>query len=221
MDKPFLIVMLTHDDVTVPDAYGIFSRCRNSKAEYWGFKEKPLPPEQMKVLYSFMKKCGKKTVLEVVEYTEPECIIGAEMAVDFGCDILMGTVFSDKVNAICQKNNIKYMPFVGDITGRPSVLNGSIEDMVEEAESYLAKGVYGIDLLGYRYTGNAYELNREFVSRINAPVCIAGSINSFQRIDEIKQISPYAFTIGSAFFEKRFGEDFSRQINTVCDYIEN
>lgn len=220
MYKPFLIVMLTHDDRTVPDAYEIFRQCRNSKAEYWGFKEEPLPPEQMKELYSYMKKCGKKTVLEVVEYTEPECIRGAEMAVDFGCDILMGTVFSDTINAICQKNNIKYMPFVGDITGRPSVLNGSIDSMVSEAETCLAKGVYGIDLLGYRYTGDASELNRQFVSRINAPVCIAGSINSFQRLDEIKKASPYAFTIGSAFFERRFGDDFCEQIDTVCDYIE-
>ena len=219
MDKPFLIVMLTHDDRTVSDAYEIFDQCKNSKATYWGFKEEPLPHQRMKELYSYMKSCGKKTVLEVVAYTKNECIQGAEMAVDFGCDILMGTIFSDEVNKICQKNNVKYMPFVGEITERPSILNGSLESMVSEAESYLAKGVYGIDLLGYRYTGNATELNRQFVSSIKAPVCIAGSINSYQRLDEIKKASPYAFTIGSAFFEKRFGQDFCQQINTVCGYI--
>lgn len=221
MDKPFLIVMLTHDDRTVPDAYEIFRQCRNSDAEYWGMKEKPLPFQDMKKLYSYMKECGKKTVLEVVAYTENECIQGAEMAVDFGCDILMGTVFSDTVNDICKKNNIRYMPFVGEITGIPSVLDGNIESMIAQAETYLAKGVYGIDLLGYRYTGNASELNRQFVSRLNAPVCIAGSISSYQRLDEIKKASPYAFTIGSAFFEKRFGKDFCEQINTVCRYIKN
>lgn len=219
MYKPFLIVMLTHDDRTVENAFEIFEQCRNSKAEYWGFKEEPLPPEQMKRLYSYMKDCGKKTVLEVVAYTEKECMRGAEMAVDFGCDILMGTVFSDSVNEFCKRNNLKYMPFVGDITGRPSVLHGTVESMISEAEEYLAKGVYGIDLLGYRYTGNAVELNRQFVSQINAPVCIAGSVNSYQRLDEIKKASPWAFTIGSAFFEKRFGDDFCGQVNTVCDYI--
>lgn len=219
MDKPFLIVMLTYDDRTVSDAYEIFDKYKNSKATYWGFKEEPLPSQRMKELYSYMKLCGKKTVLEVVAYTKSECIKGAEMAVDFGCDILMGTIFSDEVNEICRKNNIKYMPFVGQITERPSILNGSIESMISEAESYLAKGVYGIDLLGYRYTGDAFELNRQFVSRVKAPVCIAGSINSYQRLDEIKKVSPYAFTIGSAFFEKRFGQDFGKQINTVCNYI--
>lgn len=41
------------------------------------------------------------------------------------------------------------MPFVGKITGRPSVLEGTIEGMIEEANSYLAKGCdMGIDLLG-------------------------------------------------------------------------
>lgn len=45
------------------------------------------------------------------------------------------------------------MPFVGSITGRPSVLTGTIDEMVAEANRYLEKGVYGIDLLGYRYIG--------------------------------------------------------------------
>ena len=38
-----LIVMLTHRDCTVPNAPEIFAQCRNTPAEYWGFKEKGLP----------------------------------------------------------------------------------------------------------------------------------------------------------------------------------
>ena len=41
--KPVLVVMLTCDDETVSNAYEIFDKCKDSKAEYWGFKEKPLP----------------------------------------------------------------------------------------------------------------------------------------------------------------------------------
>lgn len=219
MDKPYLIVMLTHNDRTVENAYEIFEKCRNSRAEYWGAKEKPLPPGQMKKLYKYMKDCGKKTVLEVVAYTEEEGMQGAETAAELGCDILMGTVFSDAVNKLCKECGIKYMPFVGDVSGWPSILRGSFESMTAQAEEYLAKGAYGIDLLGYRYTGNAAELNRKFVSQVNAPVCIAGSVNSYRRLDEIKSISPAAFTIGSAFFENRFGRDFCEQINAVCDHI--
>ena len=35
--------MLTHNDKTVNNAYEIFEKCKNSKAEYYGFKEEPLP----------------------------------------------------------------------------------------------------------------------------------------------------------------------------------
>jgi len=58
--------MLTYNDVTVSNAYEVFEQCKNTKAVYWGFKEEGLPLEQMKKLYSYMKSCGKTTVLEVV-----------------------------------------------------------------------------------------------------------------------------------------------------------
>ena len=38
-DHPELIVMLTHNDLTVENAAEVFETCKNSKAEYWGFKE--------------------------------------------------------------------------------------------------------------------------------------------------------------------------------------
>ena len=217
--KPILVVMLTYNDMTVENAYEIFDQCKDSKAEYWGFKEEPLPLDEMKKLYAYMKECGKKTSLEVVAYTEMECIEGAKMAVECGCDMLMGTIYFDSVNEICKKNGLDYMPFVGDVTERPSVLGGTIDGMIAEAKSYLAKGVSGIDLLGYRFTGDAVELNKRFVQEIDAPVCIAGSVNSYQRLDEILDADPWSFTIGSAFFENKFDGTFKEQIDKVCDYI--
>lgn len=214
-----LIVMLTHNDLTVHNAYDIFDQCRNSRAKFWGFKEEPLPLEQMKKLFRYMKSCGKTTFLEVVAYSEKECMDGAKKAVECNCDFLLGTTFSDSINEFCRLNHIKYMPFVGIITGRPSVLEGTVEDMIQEAETYIAKGVYGIDLLGYRYTGDATRLNREFVANVNAPVCIAGSVNSYERLTELKSIAPWAFTIGGAFFENKFDGTFQEQINKVCEYV--
>ena len=218
-NTPQLIVMLTHNDCTVENAYQIFEQCKNSKAKFWGFKEKPLPLDQMKKLYTYMKKCGKTTFLEVVEYTEKECLEGAKMAVECGCDILMGTMFFDSINEFCKKNNLKYMPFVGKVTGRPSILEGTIEEIIDEANNYLKKGVYGFDLLGYRYTGDPVLLNKKFVSQVNAPVCLAGSINSYKRLDEVKNAAPWTFTIGSAFFENKFEGTFSEQIDKVCEYM--
>lgn len=217
---PVLVVMLTYNDCTVSDAAEIFAQCKESAAEYWGFKEAPLPLPEMQALFAEMKRCGKKTVLEVVAYTEEECRAGAEMAVACGCDYLMGTVFSDAVCALCKAHGIRYMPYVGEVFDRPSVLEGSIDGMIAEAKSYLAKGAYGIDLLGYRFTGDAPALIRRFTEAVGAPVCIAGSVNSFARLDELKAISPAAFTIGSAFFDGCFGGSFPEQIDKVCAYMK-
>lgn len=219
MADPIFTVMLTYDDLTVCNAYEIFEECKNSSAEYWGFKEEPLDRKKMKELFWYMKSCGKKTVLEVVCYDEKNSLTGAETAVECGCDYLMGTVFFDSVNEYCKKHGLKYLPFVGELSDRPSVLRGDIDDMIAEAKKYLEKGVYGIDLLGYRYEGDAKKLIERFVREVNAPVCVAGSVNSYERLDEIKEISPWSFTIGSAFFEEKFGKNFANQIDTVCNYM--
>ena len=212
--------MLTHNDETVNNAHEIFEKCKNSDAKFWGFKEKSLPIEQMKNLYKYMKECGKTTFLEVVEYTEKKGLEGAKIAVECGCDILMGTMFFDSINEFCKKNSLKYMPFVGKVTERPSILAGEIDEIIKEGNEYLKKGVYGLDLLGYRYTGNAVELNERFVLEVNAPVCIAGSVNGYERLDELKNINPWSFTIGSAFFENKFDGSFEEQINKVCEYVK-
>ncbi len=219
MNRPKLIVMLTHNDVTVKNAREVFESCKNSKADFWGFKEVGLPLDEMKELFSYMKSLGKTTFLEVVAYTEKECLEGARMAAACGVDILMGTLYFQSIMDYCKENNLKYMPFVGEITGRPSVLRGSIEGMIEEANSYIAKGAYGIDLLGYRYEGDAVELNKKFVAGVKAPVCLAGSVNSYKRLDEVKDAGSWAFTIGGAFFENKFDGTFEEQINKVVDYM--
>lgn len=238
MSRPELIVMLTHHDFTVTDAARIFESCKESNARFWGMKEHPLPPQEMRHLYTRMKECGKTTFLEVVSYTEEEGLAGAELAVSCGCDVLMGTCFFDSINEFCLAHNLKYMPFVGKVTNRPSILSGSFDDMVAEAHKILDKGVYGIDLLGYRYDGDALKMIQFFIEKVKAPICLAGSINSAERLAEVRAVGPWTFTIGSAFFEGKFlerntnMEDMAadsplrlsllcEQINRVCDYMAN
>lgn len=217
--KPELIVMLTHDDLTVENAYEIFEECRDTKALYWGFKEQPLPLEEMQRIYARMKACGKRTVLEVVAYTEAEGLEGAQMAAACGVDVLMGTCYHDSILRYCRQHGIDYMPFVGHITGRPSVLEGSIASMLAEAEAMKRQGVAGVDLLGYRYTEDAQQLIAEMVAASGLPVCVAGSIDSYERLQFVKAVQPWAFTIGSAFFDQKFGASIAEQIDTVCDFI--
>lgn len=218
--SPELIVMLTHNDKTVSDAIEVFESAKNAPATYWGFKEVGLPVDKMKELVKLMKAAGKQTFLEVVAYTEEECIEGAKVGAECGFDILMGTMYFDSVRDIVKAAGMKYMPFVGKIYGRPSILDGTIEGMVEEAKSLVEKGIDGIDLLAYRFTGDPEELARELVKAVPVPLCMAGSIASFERLDRVKEINPWTFTIGGAFFENKFGNvSFADQITAVCNYM--
>lgn len=79
-----LIVMLTHNDVTVPDAKEVFLANQDLPVTNWGFKDVGLEPAAMKELCSLMKQAGKTTFLEVVTYTEEECMRGAKLAVECG-----------------------------------------------------------------------------------------------------------------------------------------
>lgn len=219
MRSPELIVMLTHNDLTVKNAYEVFDSCKHLNVKYWGFKEEGIGYAEMKSLCKHIKASGKTAVLEVVAYTEGKCLEAAAVAVECGFDILMGTLYYDSVKALLDEQGIKYMPFVGRVYGRPSILDGEIEEIIAQAEEIAGKGVYGIDLLGYRYVGDCVKLNRELVKSARIPVCLAGSIDSTERLDEVIAANPFAFTVGSAFFEGKFGSDISEQIQFVIDYI--
>ncbi|NBK92072.1 hypothetical protein D5278_08805 [bacterium 1XD21-13] len=219
---PELIVMLTKNDMTVANAVQVFEEAKDAPAKFWGFKEVGIPKDEMKHLVRRMKECKKTTFLEVVEYTEEKCIEGARIGAECGFDVLMGTLYFDSVKKIADEAGMQYYPFIGKVHDRPSILEGSIEEMIEEGKALIKeKGIEGFDLLGYRYTGDAPKLNTEFVKHIPAKVCLAGSVASFERLDEIRATGAWAFTIGSAFFDKKFGDtSFKEQIETVLAYMK-
>ncbi len=64
------------------------------------------------------------------------------------------------------------------------------------------------------HIGNTNTLISQFVKAIDAPICIAWKIDSYNKIDFIKSIKPWSITIGSAFFYK-LGNTFKEQIDTL------
>jgi hypothetical protein len=220
LDK--IIVMLTYNDVTVKNAKEVFESCKDLPVKNWGFKDVGLPPAEMKELYSLMKQAGKSTFLEVVTYSEEECMRGAKVAADCGVEHLMGTIFYDKVNDYIKTTGLKYMPFVGDVSGSPSILKGTAASMLAQEERYKKAGVFGIDLLGYRYVdGDAEALSAEFISKGQLPCVLAGSIDSEQRMDIVLKMNPWGFTMGSALFNKKFVKDgsFRENLENVVKYL--
>ena len=94
-----IIIMLTHNDKTVPDAIEIFDENKDLPIQYWGFKDVGMEPAKMKILCDKMHEAGKTAFLEVVSYSEEECMRGAKLAVDCGFDYLLGTLYYDSVAA--------------------------------------------------------------------------------------------------------------------------
>lgn len=220
MAKPIFIVMLTHNDVTVKNAKEIFLEAKDAPCDYWGFKEVGLPPEEMKDLVKCMKEAGKTTFLEIVGKTEEECLKPVQLAAECGFDAITGTVFYDSILKVVKEHNMTYMPFIGE---RYTLnMSGTIEELVEEAKELSKKdGVAGINIAAFRYTQDDVEKMVYAVKNaIDKPICCVGSINSYERLDKIKEFDPLYFTIGSAFFEKKFGETFTEQIINVQNYLK-
>ncbi|HEX5807647.1 MAG TPA: hypothetical protein VFY25_03210 [Anaerolineales bacterium] len=221
--KPELIVMLTHQDETVPDALELFERTKHYPITHWGFKDVGLAPKDMQAVAAAMKEAGKVTYLEVVSLSEEEGLRGAHLAVEAGFDILMGTVFYPSIGDFLRDKHVRYYPFPGRVYGHPSILDGTIDEIVSHACTLEAYGVHGLDLLTYRYGGNAPGLLSQVVQSTQIPVISAGSIASFERIDEVWDSGAWGFTIGSAFFEKKFVPDgsFEQNLLAVCTWLRD
>lgn len=216
-----LIVMLTQNDETVSNSKEIFASCKDLPVEFWGFKNIGLSIDQMKDLVDDMKAAGKTTFLEVVTLSEKDCLDGAKMAKTCGFDYLLGTVFYQSVIDYCKKNDIKYLPFCGKVSGHPSVLGGSPEEITADAKRLQDAGCQGTDVLAYRNPNNPEKIIEHLVKNIDFPIVVAGSISSFERIDIVQKLNPWTFTIGSALFDGKFGSDktFYGQLKAVCNHM--
>lgn len=220
--KPELIVMLTHHDQTVPEALDLFQRTRDYPISHWGFKDVGLSPAEMQGVVSAMKDAGKVTYLEVVSLSEEDGLRGAQLAVDLGFDVLMGTVYFPSIGQYLKDKSVRYYPFPGHVHSHPSVLDGSPEEILQHVRELESHGVHGLDLLTYRYTGDPGLLLKEVVRATKLPVVSAGSIATLDRIREVWEAGAWGFTIGSAFFEKQFVPtgSFEDNVREVCDWLQ-
>ncbi len=220
MQEKNLIVMLTWHDVTVDNAKELFLACKDAAATHWGFKIEGTTPQSMAELINLMKDAGKRTYIEVLAIDEPTCLRAAQLCAECRVSHLLGTLYYESVHKICQQAGIDYSPFVA--LDSDTRLRAPIEEIVRAARAAEANGVTGINLSAFRYLGgDSRQLLQAVSDGVQKPFCLAGSVDSYEKIDSLKTLPMlYAFTIGGAFFEHKFGDDFAGQINAVCEYLK-
>jgi mannose-6-phosphate isomerase-like protein (cupin superfamily) len=213
------IFMLTRNDRTVDDASQQLQTALGLGVRHIGFKDIGLPIEQLKRLNAAIKAGGATSYLEVVSLDRESEIVSAKAAVEIGVDILLGGTRVDDVLPIIKDTSIQYYPFPGRITGHPSVLEGSIEEIVASAKAMAARdGVHGLDLLAYRSAQNVPELMKAVCAAVDKPVYIAGSIASPERIAVVQGAGAAGFTIGTAALDGQYpanGKDVPTQLTAI------
>ena len=216
------IIMLTNHDKTVGDAITIFEKNKDAPTNYWGFKDVGIEKDKIKKLANKMKEKGKTIFFEGIKESEKECIESAKIAIECEFDYFIGPIYSDSLGKILKNSGVKFFPTCGKRKGTPRMLYGTIEETINDAKRIINLGVDGICLSVYRYMdGKPEELAEKFVKSINVPIIMSGTLNNYERLDVIKRMNPWGFTIGTAFFDDSFGGYLSvyEKTKRVIDYL--
>ncbi|MCP3731481.1 hypothetical protein M9978_13715 [Sphingomonas sp. MG17] len=202
------IFMLTRNDRTVEEAAVHLDTALRLGVRHVGFKDIGLPIDQLKALNRTIKAGGATSYLEVVSLDPESEVASARAAVKIGVDILLGGTRVDDVLPVVAGSGIRYYPFPGRIVGHPSVLEGSIDEIVASAMAMTARdGVDGLDLLAYRFAGDVPALMKAVCEAVAKPVVMAGSIATAERIAMVKDAGAAGFTIGTAALDGLYPAD--------------
>lgn len=213
------IFMLTRNDRTVEDALQQLQTALSIGVRHIGFKDIGLPIDELKTLNKAIKTGGVTSYLEVVSLDRDSEIVSAKAAVEIGVDILLGGTRVDDVLPVIKGTGIQYFPFPGRISGHPSVLEGSIDEIVASAQAMAARdGVHGLDLLAYRSREDVPALMKAVCAAVSKPVYVAGSIDTPERIAVVRESGAAGFTIGTAALDGKYpanGKDVPSQLAAI------
>lgn len=215
--KTKIIAMLVNNDVTVENALEIFKSNTHKSIKCWGFKDIGISKEDAVDLVKAMKKAGRTTFYEPLIEDEKECIKEAQFAIECKFDYHIGNVFHKSVCDLLKDSGVKYFPTCGNRAGTPRMLYGTIDSVLDDAKRIVGHGADGVCLSVYRYKdGKPEVLAKRFKKEFTAPFIVTGSIGDNQRLDFIKDLKPWGFTVGTALFKDNFGGN-----NTIYEKLDN
>ena len=203
---PDFIFMLTRADSTIADAEARLPEALAAGVRHVGFKDVGLPAAALRRLTDAIRRAGATCYLEVVSLDAASEAASARMAVDLSVDVLMGGVRPEAVTPIIAGTPIRYYPYPGEVVGHPCILAGTQAATLQSARRLLATpGVDGLDLLAYRFAGDAEGLMRAVCqAAAGRPVVVAGSLDRAERLAAVVSAGASAFTVGTAALEGVF-----------------
>lgn len=226
MTRPDFIFMLTRHDRTVENADALVETIHAAGVRHIGFKDIGLPFVALQALARTIRQAGAKSYLEVVSLDRENELRSVQAGIALGVDYLLGGTHVDDALALLNGTAIRYYPFPGRISGHPSVLDGSEDEIVRSALSLASRpGVHGLDLLAYRFAGDVPNLMRRVCDVVaGKPVIIAGSLDRAERIRAAASAGAAGFTVGTAAFDGAFptSPDLAGQIaciQTILSHI--
>jgi len=213
------ILMLTENDATVAHAIETYDGLRESAVRFVGFKDVGLPVPALKQLAQRIRADGRKVMLEVVATSREAELESIRVALAIGVDYLLGGRHVEDALSLLRGSSVRYFPFAGRTVGHPTVLEGTMNEIVDDARRIAAMpGVHGLDLLAYRFAGEGdpAELTRRVVEAVDVPVIAAGSIDREPRVRAMIDAHTWGFTVGSALFQHAFVD---RRLSAQIDEI--
>lgn len=222
--RPNFIFMLTRQDRTVTNALDLVPEVLAAGVQHIGFKDVGLPLPGLRQLADAIRTAGAVSYLEVVSLDAASEAASARAAVVLGVDVLMGGTRPEVVLPLLRGTPIRYYPFPGAVTGHPSVLGGSIDDIVASARRMAAlEGVHGLDLLAYRFVGDVPALIRRVCAAVSKPVVVAGSIDRAERIEAAVAGQAAGLTVGTAALDGVFpapASGLAAQLRSIQTLLE-
>ena len=196
------VFMLTHDDRTVDNAAEIMPTLAETGLKYVGFKDVGADLAKQRHLVELAHDAGFEVMLEVVSTSKEAEMSSLRSAAEAGFDWVLGGTHGAETAGMLP-DGVKYCPFPGTVVDHPSILQGTIDEIADDAARLTAfDHVSGLDLLAYRHrSADVLELIRAVVAKSNGPVIVAGSIASVARAVAVSEAGAWGYTIGSAIFD--------------------
>lgn len=190
------VAMLTHNDITVPNALEVFEQNKHAKAEYWGFKDVGVTLEEGEALLKAMVSAKKHVVIEPLTQDEEMANKWADLAIKYQIDGVLGYFFPSVSAKLKAAGILSFPPFGG--RNDEMRLVGTIEELTKAAMEIIEAGSSGIRMSAYRWVeGNPEELAAALKLKFDAagiPFMMTGSVNDFGKLDVIKQMQPWGIT---------------------------